>query len=62
MQSFLWSGAAGALAVAALASWADRRRNNRRDLDKVGLVPWPLVLVLAILAAAVCAGLALRAG
>lgn len=51
-----------ALAVAGIASWADRRRVKRRDLDAVGLVPWPLVLLAAILTAAVLAAIALKSG
>lgn len=51
-----------ALALAAIASWAERRGANRRDPDRVGLMPWPLILVLAILGAAICAALALQSG
>lgn len=62
MQQFLWGGCAAALAVAGLASWADRRRVNRRDLDAVGLMPWPLILLASILVAAVLGTLALKSG
>lgn len=50
------------IAVAGLASWADRRRANRTDPDAVGFMPWPLVLIVSILIGAVCAALALKAG
>lgn len=46
--------------MAGLASWADRRRVNRSDPDAVGFMPWPLVLMFSILAAAVLAALALK--
>ena len=49
--------AAASAAVAALASWADHRRGKRRDVDKPGWVPWSLIVVLAMLAAVVCAAL-----
>ena len=28
------------LAVSALAMWRDRRRAKRRDMDRVGIMPW----------------------
>ena len=52
-------GAAGASAVAGYAAWAERRRHRRRDLERVGWVPWPLVLIVAIISAALCVALAL---
>jgi hypothetical protein len=62
LQQLLWSGCATALAVAGLATWGDRRRANRSDPDDVGFMPWPLVLVLAMIIAAVLAAFALKAG
>ncbi len=59
MQVALWSASIGALALGGVAIIADRRRNRRADLDKVGFVPWPLVLILALVASAVFARLAL---
>jgi hypothetical protein len=61
-QYQLWVGAGCAALLAAWSAFADHRRNNRRDLDRVGLVPWPLVLVLAVIASAVLVALALNAG
>lgn len=55
-----WAGAAGALALAGVAMIADRRRARRSDPDDVGYVPWSLVLILSLIAAAVCAAVALR--
>jgi hypothetical protein len=55
-----WAGAAGCVVLAGIAIWADRRRQQRIDLDRVGWAPWSPVLILALLAAAVLAALALR--
>ena len=40
-----------AIGLAALAWWGDRRRMRRRDLDRVGLMPWEAMFVWALLAA-----------
>ena len=56
---FLWPAAAFFLALAAAAALADYRRGRRRDLDRVGWVPWDLVQILALLLALSAAGLAL---
>lgn len=37
--------------VAAVAWWGDRRRLRRRDLDRVGLMPWEALFFWALLAA-----------
>jgi len=47
--------------LAALATFAEHRRKNRRDLDKVGLMPWNFIQVMAFLAAVIAAVLALKA-
>jgi hypothetical protein len=51
---------AGAASVAGVAVWRDRARTKRRDPDAVGWVPWPLVLVISIIVAAVLAAFALQ--
>ena len=61
MQGQLWMMCAGAVSVAGFAVWRDRVATNRRDLDAVGWVPWPLVLILSIIVAAVLAAFALQA-
>lgn len=58
----LWAGAAASIALAGVAMLADRRQRRRHDLDRVGLISWPVVLILALLAAAICAALAIRSG
>ncbi len=56
-----WGGiAVGAIVVAIIASFAERRRNNRMDVDQVGFMPWTLILVLSVLAAVFAASLALK--
>jgi uncharacterized membrane protein YidH (DUF202 family) len=57
-STLLWLAAAACAALAALAGWADHRRANRRDVDRPGWVPWQLILILAMIAALVCAALA----
>jgi len=59
-QSGLWATSAGFAALAGIAFFADHRRANRRDLDKVGWMPWSLVQILAIIAAAGAAAFALK--
>jgi hypothetical protein len=60
-SQILWAAAAFFCALAALATWRDHQRAKRRDIDKVGWVPWSLVLVLAMLLAVVCGALAILA-
>lgn len=60
MQAALWATAGVAAGVVAIAALADRRRVRRRDLDRVGWVPWPAVLLFALMIAAICAALALK--
>jgi hypothetical protein len=61
-QAYWWITAGAAAALAVLATFQERRRDRRRDLDRPGWVPWPLVQVLAILAAVVAAVLAAHGG
>lgn len=62
MQLAFWSGAAACLAIAGVAALGDRRYQRRTDLDRVGWMPWPLILVLAIIAAAIFVALAIQPG
>lgn len=59
MQDRLWIGAAAAMLLAIVSGILEHRRQRRRNLDRVGLVPWPLVQFLALTAATICAALAL---
>ncbi|MEZ5744145.1 MAG: hypothetical protein R3D89_10625 [Sphingomonadaceae bacterium] len=51
--------AIGAVALAALAWWADRRRIRRDNLDRVGFMPWTAIFFVSLIAALVLAGLAI---
>ncbi len=57
----LWGAIAmGAAIIALVASLAERRRNNRADVDRVGFMPWTLILVLAVLTTIFAASFALK--
>jgi len=60
MQQELWTSVGVALLVAVIAGFGERQRKRRRDMDRISLMPWPLVQVLAILAALILASLALH--
>ena len=53
--------AIAAVALAALAWLADRRRMRRRDPDAVGWMPWTAVFFWALVVACVAGGLAVQA-
>ena len=47
----LWMIVAGISAtIALIAEFASRRRNNRKDIDKVGFMPWPTITAMSLLA------------
>ncbi|RYD49349.1 MAG: hypothetical protein EOP60_13995 [Sphingomonadales bacterium] len=60
MQQELWTSVAVALLVAVIAGFGERQRKRRKDMDRVGLMPWPLIQVLAMLAALILVSLALH--
>ena len=60
IQATLWTAAASAGALAVAAGVAERRRSRRRDIDKVGWVPWTLVQVIALALAALMAAYAIK--
>lgn len=62
MQDWIWPLAGGLVGLTAYASWADRRRMRRADLDRPGWVPWPMVMILSIISAAVLAAIGLKLG
>jgi hypothetical protein len=55
-----WSAAIVAVLVALFAGLGDRRRKRRADLDRVGLLDWPTLQMLALIAAAIFVILALH--
>ena len=56
----LWIGVGAFVAVAAGSVLADWRRTKRRDLDRVGWMPWTLIQVMAVLGAVITAALAIK--
>lgn len=60
MQGPLWIGVGAMVALAGVSGVAEWRRGKRRDLDKVGWVPWTLIQVMAMLLAIVGAAFALK--
>lgn len=60
MQQQLWVGVGAALFLAVIAGLGERKRKRRDDLDRIGLISWPLVQVLSILAALILASMALN--
>ncbi len=59
-QAALWTLSGAALLLAAIAAFAEHRRTRRRNLDRVGWVPWNFIQVIAGLVAVVTAALALK--
>ena len=53
---------AGALALTAVSILAERRRNNRRNIEAVGWVPWPMITILGTIAALFAFALAIKFG
>lgn len=60
MQQQLWGAAVAALLLAIGSGVGEHRRKRRRDLDRVGFMPWTLVQVLAMLGAVMLASIALN--
>lgn len=47
-------------ALAGTAVIADARRMRRRDFDRVGFMPWPLILIVSAVIAVFAAAIALK--
>jgi hypothetical protein len=60
MQAGLWTVAGAAAVLVAVAGFADRRRAHRRDLDRAGWVPWPMIMILAMIVAAAATAIAIK--
>lgn len=52
LQAQLLIAAGGCILLTVYGVWADRRRARRKQWDKVGVVPWALVQMLSMIAAA----------
>lgn len=62
MQLQSWIGAGAALLVALCSGLAEHRRRRRRDLERVGWVPWLAIQMAALFTALVLASVALHLG
>ena len=60
MQERIWGAAVACALIAIGSGLAEHRRRRRREMDRVGLVPWPLVQVLGMIGALMCAYAALH--
>jgi hypothetical protein len=58
--NWIWGGCIIALSSVALSIYADRKRSNRSQPDAVGFMPWPLILIISMLLAAVFAAIGLK--
>jgi len=61
MQLQFWIAAGVALLIAIVAGVAEHRRRKRRDLERVGWVPWMAIQMAGLFAALVLASVALHA-
>ncbi len=50
-----------AVVLAAIAWTGDRRRSKRKNLDRVGIMPWTPLFFVSLMAAIVLLGLAAQA-
>ncbi|MCW3846104.1 hypothetical protein OF829_02565 [Sphingomonas sp. LB-2] len=60
MQDYLWIATVALLLLAVAAGLGEWRRRKRRDFDAVGFMPWALIQVVALIAAAGMAVLAMQ--
>ena len=58
--NIFWAIAAASVLLVFAAGWADRRQSARKNLDRPGWIPWPLVQVFALIGTVVAAVLALK--
>ncbi len=59
MQVRLWSAVVACVVVAVTSGVADRRRTRRRDIDRVGVMPWPTIQFAALFGGVILAALAI---
>ena len=55
-----WSAVALSVVVAILSGWADHRRVSRDNLDRIGIIDWRTVQLVAIATAIIGASVALN--
>jgi hypothetical protein len=57
----LWTGVSLLSGVLVLvSSLADRRRNRRTNIEKIGFMPWTAITVFSVLATVISAALAIK--
>ena len=59
-QTWLWVLAAAAALMVVWSNFAEKRQAARKNLDRPGWVPWPLVQIISIIVVVVAAVLALK--
>lgn len=60
-QDHFWTLCSVGSALLVLASsYADRRRQNRTMIDRVGIVPWTSITVFSVLSTVITAALAIK--
>ena len=59
-DNWLIAAGLGAALIALIAWLGARRRRHRRDLDRVGIVPWTSLFFFALLAAVLLLGAAVK--
>jgi len=62
MQLEFWIAVGVALLIAILTGVAEHRRRKRRDLERVGWVPWMAIQMAALFVALVLVSVALHVG
>lgn len=60
MQETMMGVAAAALLIFAIAEVAEYRRRNRRDVDRVGFMPWRGIALAAMAVTLLAAAMALH--
>lgn len=61
MITSIWGQIALAMsALAGTAAIADARRMRRRDFDRVGFMPWSLILIVSLIVAAFATAITLK--
>jgi hypothetical protein len=60
MQGSMLTLGVAAAALTAISAFADHRRRNRSDLDRVGFMPWPLISIAGVMTALFAFALAIR--
>jgi uncharacterized membrane protein YidH (DUF202 family) len=62
MQGSMLALGCAATLLTAVAAFADYRRRNRTNIERVGFMPWPMISVMAVMTALFAFALALRGG